>query len=118
MAVAETGATDVVQHPPITDRIADAVRHATHLSHEARLVTSLARDAGEEGVHAAKHLLKRVRRTAEHVEDLKDDAAYYVKRRPFEAVGIAASVGLLLGIAVGWIGGRFGQRRGRDSSEE
>jgi ElaB/YqjD/DUF883 family membrane-anchored ribosome-binding protein len=104
MAVADIQTTGRAQEPTITDRIADAVRHATHLSHEARLVTSVAKDAREEGIHAAKRLIKRVRRTAESFDDLKDDAAYYVKRQPFKALAIAAAAGVLLGVTLGWIG--------------
>jgi ElaB/YqjD/DUF883 family membrane-anchored ribosome-binding protein len=103
------GDTDTVQ-PTITDRIADAVRQAAHLSHEARLVTSVAKDAGEEGVHAAKRLLKRARRTAENLEDMKDYASYQMKRQPFKAVGLAVGAGLVLGVAVGWVAGRLSHR--------
>ena len=109
MPVANTEPTEVALKPSAADRIADAVRHATHFSHEARMVTSMAKDAGEEGVHAVKRAMKRVRRGVETLEDMKDEAGHYVKRQPFKAVGVAAGVGLLLGVAVGWIGGRFGQ---------
>jgi ElaB/YqjD/DUF883 family membrane-anchored ribosome-binding protein len=32
-----------------------------------------------------------------------------VKRQPFAAVGLAVGVGLVLGVAIGWIGARFGR---------
>jgi ElaB/YqjD/DUF883 family membrane-anchored ribosome-binding protein len=41
----------------------------------------------------------------------KDEAAYRVKRQPFKALGIAVGVGLVLGVAVGWIGARFGKAK-------
>jgi len=107
---AETATANLVPEPTMSDRIADAVRQATHLSHEARLVASMAKDAGEDGVHAAKRLVKHVRRTAESLEDVRDDAAYYVRRQPFKAVGIAAGAGLLLGVAVGWAAGKVVHR--------
>jgi ElaB/YqjD/DUF883 family membrane-anchored ribosome-binding protein len=90
------------------ERAIDAARRATHLSHETRLLTSLAADAVDDGVHAAKRTIK----SAQHrVEDLKDEATYRVKRQPFKALGIAVGVGLVLGMAVGWIGSRCGKAK-------
>ncbi len=81
-------------------------------------MTSMAKDAGEEGVHAAKRVIRRVRRSAEALQEAKEDAAYFVRHRPFKAVGIAAGVGLLIGVALGWRGSRFGSRQtGTRSSE-
>ena len=110
MPVANTETTGVGEKPSTADRIADAVRQAAHFSHEARLMKSMARDAGEEGVHAAKRAMRQVKRGFETLEDMKDDAAHYVKRQPFKAVGIAAGVGLLAGVVFGWIGRRVSQR--------
>jgi ElaB/YqjD/DUF883 family membrane-anchored ribosome-binding protein len=93
------------------DRITDAVRHAAHFSHEVRLMKSMARDAGEEGVHAAKRVLRRVQREIGRLQDVKDEAAYRVKREPLNAVGIAAGTGLLLGAVVGWIAGSVRRKR-------
>ena len=110
MSVAEIDTTEVREEPTITGRIADVVRQAAHCSHEARLVRSMARDAGENGVHAAKRLIKRVRRTAESLQDVKDEAAHYVRRHPFKSVGVAAAVGLVTGVAVGSIAVGVGRR--------
>ena len=116
MPVANTETTELAQEPTIGDRIADGVRHAAHLSHEARLVTSMAKDAGEEGVHAAKRAMRRIRRhSVEALEDFTEDAAHYVKRQPFRAVGIAVGAGLLVGAVVGWIGVRLAQRQSCNS---
>ena len=116
MPVANTETTELAQEPTIGARIADAVRHAAHFSHEARLVTSMARDAGEEGVHAAKRAIRRVRRRGvEALEDFSEEAAHYVKRRPFRAVGIGVGTGLLMGAVVGWIGVRLAQQRSCNS---
>jgi ElaB/YqjD/DUF883 family membrane-anchored ribosome-binding protein len=76
----------------------------------------MARDAGEEGLHAAKRAIKRVRRHGvEALEDFREDAAHYVKRQPFRAVGIAVGAGLLMGAVVGWMGVRLAQRRSCNS---
>jgi uncharacterized membrane-anchored protein YhcB (DUF1043 family) len=34
-----------------------------------------------------------------------------MKRQPFKAVGIAVGAGLVLGVAVGWIGGRLAKAK-------
>lgn len=94
----------------VHDRAIDACRQAAHLSHEARLLKSLATDAIDDGVHAAKWAIKSVRRSVEELGDLKEEAAHRVKRQPLKAVGVALGVGLVLGLAVGWIGWRLGQR--------
>ena len=104
-------APKVETEPSIRERAVDAARQMAHLSHEAQLLKSLAADAVEDGVHAAKRTIKSVQRRVEELGDLKDEAAYRVKRQPFKAVGIAVGVGLVLGVAVGWIGARFGKAK-------
>ena len=93
----------------VRDRVVDACRQSAHLSHEARLLKSLATDAIEDGVHAAKRAITSVKRGVEELADLKDEAVHRLKRRPLRAVGIALGVGLVLGLAVG----RTGRRPGR-----
>ena len=91
------------------DRVVDAVGQAAHLAREARLLETRASDALEDGVHAAKRVMTR---SAHQVEDLRDAAAYRVKKAPLVAVALAAGAGLLLGIAFGWCGGRATQQKG------
>ena len=87
----------------IGDRAADAVRQAAHASHKARLFKSLAEDAVEDGIYAAKRsLTTTVRRAA----DLKDAAVYRVRRRPLQIVGAAFGIGLTLGVVVGLVARR------------
>jgi hypothetical protein len=94
------------EKPNVADRIVDAVRHAAHVSHEARLVRSLACDAIEDGAHEAKRAVKKsVRRGIERLEDVKDESA----------VALAAGVGLMVGMAAIWISGRSSrQPAGKD----
>ena len=80
------------------DKAADVYRKATHLADEARLLTNLATDAVENGVHTAKRALNR---GIENAGDLRDTAVYRVKRNPLKAVGLAFGAGLLLGAVVG-----------------
>ena len=112
MTPATIDAPKLETEPSIRDRAADAARQVAHVSHEAQLLKSLAADAVEDGVHAAKRTIKSVqRRVVEGLGDVKDEAAYRVKRQPFKALGIAVGVGLVLGVAVGWIGARFGKAK-------
>jgi ElaB/YqjD/DUF883 family membrane-anchored ribosome-binding protein len=104
-------APKVETEPSIRERVVEAAHQVVHLSHEARLLKSLVADAVEDGVHAAKRAIKSVERRVEELGDLKDEAAYRVKRQPFKAIGIAVGVGLVLGVAVGWIGGRLGKTK-------
>lgn len=91
----------------VADRIMDAGRHAAHLSHKARLVKSLAADAIENGVHAARRAVKSVRRGVERLEDVKDEEIHYVKRQPLKTIAMTAGVGFTVGLVAGWIADRF-----------
>ena len=74
--------TSESEKPSVADRIVDAVQHAAHVSHEARLVKSLACDAIEDGAHEAKRAVtKSVRRGIETLEDIKDEGAAWITGR-------------------------------------
>jgi hypothetical protein len=94
---------DTLAKEPTTvrDRAVDAVRHATHVAHEARLLKTLASDAVEDGVHAAK---RAITHGMHDLEDLRDSATYRIKRAPLMAVGLAFGAGLLFGTVCGRIG--------------
>jgi ElaB/YqjD/DUF883 family membrane-anchored ribosome-binding protein len=98
------------EKPTLADRVVDAARHAAHISHEARLVKSLAQDAIEDGVHAAKRAVKSAHQSIERLEDIKDEGVHYVRRQPLKAIAMAAGIGLAVGMAAGWIIGRFRRR--------
>ena len=87
----------------LQDRAVDALRHVAHASHEAKLFKTLAVDAVEDGVHAAKRAIKR---GAQDVVDLKDEAVIRVKRQPLKAVGLAFGVGIAVGAIVGFVGAK------------
>ncbi|MFI5178399.1 MAG: hypothetical protein ACHQO8_07550 [Vicinamibacterales bacterium] len=81
----------------LKDKGLDALRHASHLSHEAQLLKSVAADAIEDGVHAVKRTAKTLQRDA---LDLRDDLTYRVKREPMKAMAIAFATGALAGLIV------------------
>jgi ElaB/YqjD/DUF883 family membrane-anchored ribosome-binding protein len=108
MTSATIDAPKVETEPSIRERAVDAARQVAHVSHEGQLLKSLAADAVEDGVHAAKRTIKSVqRRVVEGLSDVKNEATYRVKRQPFKALGIAVGVGLVVGLAVAWVGGRL-----------
>lgn len=88
---------------PLTtqDRLVDAAGRAAHFAHEARVLQTLAADAVEDGVHAAK---RAVTRGARDIEEIRENAAYRIKKAPFLAVVIAAGAGLLVGVVCGRLG--------------
>lgn len=111
MTPATVEPSNVETEPSIRERAIDAARQVAHVSHEAQLLKSLAADAVEDGVHAAKRAIKSVKRRVEELVDLKDETAYRVKRQPFKALGIAVGVGFVFGLAAAWVGGRLGKAK-------
>jgi ElaB/YqjD/DUF883 family membrane-anchored ribosome-binding protein len=81
-----------------SDRVADVVGRVAHVAHEARLLKTLASDAVEDGVHAAK---RAVTRGAHQVEDLRDATVSRVRKAPLMSIALAAGAGLLLGVVLG-----------------
>jgi ElaB/YqjD/DUF883 family membrane-anchored ribosome-binding protein len=97
-------------------RAADAVRHAAHFAHEARLLKSLAADALDDAVHASKQTVKSMKRRMQDVADRRHDLVHQVRREPLQAIGIAFGIGALLGgVAVGVV--RLGTAAYRQSTE-
>jgi ElaB/YqjD/DUF883 family membrane-anchored ribosome-binding protein len=82
------------------EKAADVVRQASHVSHEARLFKSVAADAIEDGMYAAKRAWKR---GARELDDFRDEATHRVKQEPLKALGIAAGAGLFLGVVLGFL---------------
>jgi ElaB/YqjD/DUF883 family membrane-anchored ribosome-binding protein len=95
---------------PLTtrDRLADVVGRAAHVAHDARLLKTMAADAVEDGVHAAK---RAATRGAREFEEFRETAAYRIKKAPFRAVAIAAGAGLLVGAVCGLWGRRASQQK-------
>ena len=102
-----TAETPMARDMTVRDRAADTVRQAAHVAHEARLLKSLATDAVEDGVHAAK---RAITRGMHDLEDLRESAAHRVKRAPLLTVSLAAAGGILVGVALGWLGRRARQK--------
>ena len=103
MSPARVNIPGIEDKTTVHDRAVDAVRQASHLAHEARLLKTLATDAVEDGVRAAK---RTITRGVHEVEDLRDATAHRIRRTPLAAVGIALGVGMFAGLAFGWMARR------------
>jgi ElaB/YqjD/DUF883 family membrane-anchored ribosome-binding protein len=104
MTPATVDAPELDKETTVGGRMADACRQAAHLSHEAQRLKSVAADAVDDGVHAARRAIESVRRGVEDLGDLKDEAVHRVTRQPLTVLSVGIGVGLVLGLAIGWIG--------------
>lgn len=80
-------------------KASDFLRQAAHLSHEARLLKSVAIDAAEDGMYAAKRTIKKA---AQCALDARDELTMRVKREPLKVLALALGVGAVLGLVFGW----------------
>lgn len=81
----------------------DAAIKFAHLSHEVSKAKTLVEDVVEDGKRQAQRMLKR---SYVAVEDCVEDTTYYIKRHPWQSVGIALGVGTGAGLLAGWFFGR------------
>lgn len=68
------------------------------MAHEASRLKAVAAEAVEGGVRATK---RAITHGLHDLDDLRDSAAYRIKRAPLQTVGLAFGVGILLGVVVG-----------------
>lgn len=103
-AVVDPQVTDT--EPTLRGRVVDTARRMAHLSHEARMLTSIASDAVEERAYRARRAVTQARRG---LDDTRDDMVHRIKQEPMKAVGVAFGAGLCLGAATGllaWLAAR------------
>ncbi|OFW16732.1 MAG: hypothetical protein A3F69_01100 [Acidobacteria bacterium RIFCSPLOWO2_12_FULL_66_10] len=93
---------------PLLDKGLDAIRHATHLSHEAKRLKTLATDAIEGGLHTVRRAATTAARNA---AEFTDDIAHEVKRKPFTAMAIVFASGMVMGMLAGWMSHRAARDR-------
>jgi ElaB/YqjD/DUF883 family membrane-anchored ribosome-binding protein len=86
----------------VKERVVEAARRLAHASHESRLLKTVAEDAVEDGLYAAKRAMKTVHRKLDEMRDVREEAIRRVKRQPLQAVGIALGAGIVLGAFAGW----------------
>jgi ElaB/YqjD/DUF883 family membrane-anchored ribosome-binding protein len=90
--------------PEAVRKVADRVAEAGEtLVEDTKVLKARAAELFDDGkVVAKKELARRMR----EFEDMKDQTALKVRKAPFTAVGITFGVGLLMGVALGWLAGR------------
>jgi ElaB/YqjD/DUF883 family membrane-anchored ribosome-binding protein len=94
----------------VREKAVDAARQALHLSHEAHLLKTMAADAVEDGMYAAKRAVKTARRLTHEAADIRDEAAHRIRRDPFAFVGLAFGLGIPVGFLFGWLSRRPAKR--------
>lgn len=115
-------ATATVESPaqapehPVRDKAVDAMRQALHASDEAHLLKTMAADAVEDGVYAAKRAVKTARRWTQNAADVRDEAAHRIRRDPLKSVGLAFGLGVPVGLLLGWMGHKTARRTYRNST--
>jgi ElaB/YqjD/DUF883 family membrane-anchored ribosome-binding protein len=82
----------------IRTQVVGAARRFAHVSHEARLIKSLATDAVEDAVHATNHAIKTAKRRVQDLADRRYEVAHRIRQQPFKAIGMAFGAGVFLGV--------------------
>lgn len=102
----ETASAAVLEEPTLRDRVADAARRAITAAQDARSLTAVTADAIENQVDSAR---RAYRSAVRDVNDVRDEAAYRIKKAPFRSVGAALGAGICIGVVVGaaaWLAAR------------
>ena len=102
--------TPAAEPQTVRERLVDTTRRVAHVSHEARLLKSLAADALEDAAHAVNRSVQSARRDiqsgVDRLEDVRDETARWIRHQPFKAFAIGLGAGAVLGIAIALIGWR------------
>ncbi len=102
----ETASAAVIEEPSLRERVADAARRAITAAQDARSLKTVAAGAIENQVDSAR---RAYRSAVRDVNDVRDEAAYRIKKSPFTAVSVAFGAGLCLGAVAGaaaWLAAR------------
>jgi ElaB/YqjD/DUF883 family membrane-anchored ribosome-binding protein len=76
-------------------RATDVAVNLAHLTEELGKAREMVDDAIETGRHKAERLAKQA---TSAVEDCIDDTTYFIKKHPWQAVGVAAFIGTAAGL--------------------
>jgi ElaB/YqjD/DUF883 family membrane-anchored ribosome-binding protein len=90
------------------DNVTDSAINLAHLTHQVSKAKVLLDDAIEDGKRKAERALKRSMNAA---EDCLVDTTYFIKRHPWESVGIAVGLGTMFGLFIGWVVGGRGEQK-------
>ena len=84
----------------LIEKAVDGAAQFAHLAHEVSAAKARVNDLVEDGTRKAQRIVKRGVVTA---EDCVEDTTYYIKRHPWQSVGIALGVGAGAGLLTGWL---------------
>ena len=82
------------------EKAAEGAVELAHLTHEVSKARVLVSDVIEDGKRMAQRTARRAYVAA---EDCVEDTTYYIKRHPWQSVGIAAGFGVGAGVLAGWM---------------
>jgi len=82
------------------ENVTDATKNLAHLSHQVVKAKTLIDDVIDDGKHKLERSVKRGRIA---VEDCIEDTTYFIKRHPWESVGVAVGAGTIDGLLVSWL---------------
>ena|ERR1700730_11483450 len=97
------------------EKAADGAAQLAHLTHEVSRAKTLMNDFVEDGKRKAQRMVKRGVVAA---EDYVEDTTYYIKRHPWQSVGMAAGVGAGGGLLMGWMFSRVCTTNGKFQAVE
>ena len=82
------------------EKTADGTFQLAHLTDELSKARMLVSDVIEDGKRKAQRTAKRAVITA---EEYVEDTTYYIKRHPWQSVGLAAGFGVGAGLLASWM---------------
>ncbi len=89
----------------LAENVTDTAINLAHLKHEVSKAKVLIDDVLEDSKRKAERLVKR---SVVATEDCIEDTTYYIKRHPWQSVGVALGFGAGVGILTGWLVTRRG----------
>lgn len=97
------------------EKVGNGTDQFAHLTHEMSRAKELVNDFVEDGKRKAQRMVKRGVVAA---EDYVEDTTYYIKRHPWQSVGMAAGVGAGTGLLLGWMFSRVCATNGKFQAVE
>jgi len=90
------------------ENVTDSAVNLAHLTHQVAKAKTLIEDVIDVGMHKVDRSIKRSRVA---VEDCIEDTTYFIKRHPWESIGVAVGAGTVIGLLVGWLTTRTAKPR-------
>jgi ElaB/YqjD/DUF883 family membrane-anchored ribosome-binding protein len=82
------------------EKAADGALQFAHLTHEVSKARTLVSDIIEDGKRKAQRTVKHAFVAA---EDCVEDTTHYIKRHPWQSMGVAVGLGVGTGILATWL---------------